>query len=460
VRGRLSVVVAAIALLANACAWGQTGGNAARNSSNPIEHGLTTANIGDLELAWQADGPAREPVINSRYVFTTLGGLLHAYALDGPESPIGADRCAGTPATCQPVWSASFGGVPSNPVVDGDQVFVVSYESGHWKLSAFDANATSCQVSCVPRWTATWGAPALAQTVEGHSIAVADGRVYVQTDPDPGQTGSYVTVFDAAGVTGCQSGPPRTCSPLFRAVTDTQTFVPPAVVNQRLFVAATGRTLVFDGSGQTGCSAGICAPLYTLATRNAAGVSIIGSTAYAGSETELMAFDANGAQGCTGTPPVCAPLWIGALSGDARGRPTVAAGQIFVSVFGSNAATAPAIEAFDAEGANGCTGSPVPVCQPRWAITRASAPGTITNHVSATPAVLLVSGFRFGSPSGYPRIVAFDIAGNLGCSGTPKRCTALAEVSAGTAGGMSPAAVAFGHVASTNNPGPLQVFTP
>lgn len=463
--GRSVVLIIAIAFVATACAWGQAGGNAARNGGNPFEPGLTTDNVDQLALAWQADNAAQVdagPVMNAKYVFTTEFGFVNAYAAGGPASAAGATHCSGSPSVCTPVWfaRASSSAPASAPVVSGDRLFVSAFADGLWSLLAYDADPASCPATangCEPLWTGRWGTSPQPRSTP--SIAVSDGRVYVATPPDAAGGDAYVTVFDEAGINRCSAGPPRTCSPLFQATTDKETIVPPAVAAGRLFVQGTDATLVFDAAGQTGCNNGSCSPLYRLASGAARGVSLFGTTAYAATGTVLMAFDATCATGCAGSPIVCQPKWTAMLGALTEGdTPTVSNGKVFVVALG-DALADPALKAFDAAGVQGCGGSPV-LCEPLFDVARASMAG-VSNHLSATPSVLVMSGWSvipFNPPILTQTLKTFDLSGSTNCSGTPKRCSPLSTSSVGTDIGISSPAVAFGRIALSDSAGHLKVF--
>jgi hypothetical protein len=463
--GRTIALAAALGLVTTACAWGQVGGNAGRNSANPFETVLTPDNVGDVAPRWRADNATQagnQPVMDARYVFTAGLGSLNAYAIDGPASPAGASRCSGTPVVCAPVWSASIPTVSvSSPAVSGDTVFAGAAIEGQWVLYAFAAGATSCPGGCLPKWTATF-ATADDEPRTTASIAVDGGRVFVATPPVTDSDLGHVTAFDERGVTGCSAGPPRRCSPLFSVETTVSFAAAPviAVASGRLFVESVDATSVFDAAGVQGCSAGACAPLYRLATGSAAGVVVSGTTGYAViGRTQLAAFDATGAVGCTGSPRTCAPRWTAPLAAPQRGHEiAVSNGKVVVAEAG-DPPNGLALEAFDAAGQQGCGGAPV-VCTARWSATRAAVPGDVL-RLAATPTLLFVGGWTV-IPSNpvilRQHLTAFDVAGTRNCSGAPVRCTSLSTDEFGTDHGFDGLAVAFGRVAMTDTLGHLKVF--
>ncbi len=460
---RIFTVAIAVAFVATACAWGQAGGNAARNRANPFEPGLTLDNVGNLQLAWQANGLRSEPVMTDKYLYsTTLDGYLNAYAAGGPASAEGASRCTGSPVVCTPVWFSRVSQYTPGAeiVVDGDQVFVSAFTDGQWSLVALDANPMSCPDTtsgCAPSWTGHLAGPSGLPTP--YAMAVADGRVYVLHLPSAGGGNAFVVAFDERGVMNCTVGPPRSCTPLFRVdVGSNPGIVPPmAGAAGRIIISRIGpQTLVFDAAGQSGCSNGICTALYGLSAPW--DVSVSGTTAYSASAGTLMAFDATGATGCAGTPRVCQPKWTGTLpSGlEFADPPTVSNGKVLVAQTAFRFTEA-GIVAFDAAGTQGCTGSPA-VCQPLWSVNWLETSGEM-NHISATPTLAIVSGWtnRSFAPFTVQTLKTFDLAGNRNCTATPKLCTALSTLAAGNDQYSEIPAVAFGRVAVRDLAG-IKVF--
>ncbi len=93
------------------------------------------------------------------------------------------------------------------------------------------------------------------------------------------------------------------------------------------------------------------------------GVVYVGET-----NGNLDAYDANGASNCSGTPNQCSPLWTGSTPGNGgTSAPAVANGVVYI--VSSDGAT---LSAFDAAGATNCSGNPK-VCQPLW--TAPTTPG-------------------------------------------------------------------------------------
>jgi outer membrane protein assembly factor BamB len=116
----------------------------------------------------------------------------------------------------------------------------------------------------------------------------------------------------------------------------------------------------------------------------------------------LEAFDAGGVKGCSGTPKTCAPRWT-ASTGGAVDSLNVSNGVVYV---GTHAGT---LAAFDAAGVNGCAGTPT-TCNPLWQATAVSGDS------------IAVAGKWVYAPTIDGHVKAFDAAGVNGCSGTPKQC--------------------------------------
>ena len=172
----------------------------------------------------------------------------------------------------------------------------------------------------------------------------------------------------------------------------------------------------FSASGTSGCAGmpPLCLPLWQAVVgvngaQNQSGPAVVsGSVFVYGTDGNLYSFDAAGATNCSGVPRICSPLWQAHVDGNPNQSPTVVNGVVYVT----SAADGGRLEAFDAAGTTGCTGSPK-ICSPIWTST------TIGN--AAFGAVTVVNGIAY-VPDG--NIYAFDATGNS-CSGVPKVCTPL-----------------------------------
>jgi hypothetical protein len=189
----------------------------------------------------------------------------------------------------------------------------------------------------------------------------------------------------------------------------------PAVANGTVVATAFGSPLLaFDANGVSGCSGTptVCAPLWRSGPDDGVtDLTVAGGRVYQGSRSSaagLLVYDLAGRQGCSGTPIVCAPLWTGVTSDPSEpvGPPSVANGVAYL-VSGDD------LWAFDASGTTGCGGTPT-VCAPLWS---AAIPGGARRG----PAVV-ANGRVFVGSDGLPQTFGFDAAGVTRCSGTPKIC--------------------------------------
>jgi hypothetical protein len=458
-RTKVAPLVALVALLAltAGCDWTQYGGNAARTGANPDDDTLTTANIGSVAYSWRpGSGASEQSAMTDTMLYVAVSGALYA-------TPTTGGTCGGSPRSCASAWSAHVaGGAISAPVIDGDRVFVMWDTGTQWTVAGYDAlgrGDCSGPAGCRPLWTGTFGtAPASAFAPK---LAVADGKVYASgMGAGPvGTTPANLAVFDAAGSTGC-TGTPVTCQPLFAYTASTSTYVYPAVADGRLYAGAVddSAVLVFDANGQSGCSRGVCSPLFRLRTDGRSPVSVSGGVAYAAVGQRLLAFDAAGATGCTGSPLTCTARWTGTLTGSADGTfdaPLVVAGRVYVGERLPGGSTLGA-EVFDATGTTGCSGSPK-VCSQLWLV---SAPTGATIRLGASKNLLFASTWNVNPGVTLEgKLVAYDLAGVQGCTGTPKTCAPLKQWSLGQVDGIGGPTVAHGRVAvSAGAFGPVEVF--
>ena len=331
---------------------------------------LWTATVETAASIGLAGNPSSPDVDGSIVYVGSTNGQLKAF------SATGTTNCSGTPTVCTPLWTGATGGpILSSPTTSATAVFVGSTDT---KLYAFDkAGVTNCTGSpkaCLPLWTGkTAGAIDDSPALSGTSVYVgsADGSVYA---------------FNAPGTTNC-SGTPSVCTPLWRGVTGaTITTSSPAVAGGSLYIGSTNGILsVFDAAGVTGCSGStvVCNPMWKAST----GASIVGSPAVAGgvvyigsTNAKLYAIDAAGVTNCTGSPKSCAPLWTATTGGAVRSSPAVANGLVFV---GSDDHY---VRAFDAAGSASCSGTPKS-CQSLWA---ASTAGTVSSSPTVAQGTLFV----------------------------------------------------------------------
>lgn len=205
------------------------------------------------------------------------------------------------------------------------------------------------------------------------------------------------------------------CQPLWKD--PTPSLGEPAIAAGRVYVPryTSGSSIspgvdVYDEAGVTGCTGSpkVCQPEFSLAAAsNGSEVSVSEGQAYvrapSTSSSLLEAFDANGVTGCTGTPVVCQPLWsAGAPPVDSRSNnpPTVADGRVMVVGGGD-------IGVYAATAAS-CAGTP-PTCLDYVDTLVASQTSPVVTNG------LVVTGNQI-----------FDVAGIAGCSGSPvTQCSPL-----------------------------------
>jgi hypothetical protein len=153
--------------------------------------------------------------------------------------------------------------------------------------------------------------------------------VYVGSDDNK------LYAFDATGMAGC-SGSPRTCAPLWTAITGSAILSPPTIANGVIYVGSNdGKLYALDAAGVSGCSGSpkTCTPLWTAATGGwiQSSPAVANGVVYVGSDDKkLYAFDATGMAGCSGSPRTCAPLWTGSTGWDIYSSPAVSNGRIYV----------------------------------------------------------------------------------------------------------------------------------
>lgn len=314
-------------------------------------------------------------------------------------------------------------------------------------LEAFDANgAADCTGSpnqCSPLWTAPTG---VIDTTT--APAVANGVVYIVSSTEAVSVPVPPTLyaFDANGLTNC-SGTPKVCQPLWTAPLDTggaccAIAESPNVTNGVVYVSTyqtpslppngpAGTVEAFDASGVTNCSGTptVCAPLWI--TASDVGYSppaVANGVLYAVGVDTLDAFSANGTTNCSGSPTVCQPMWTATLDTSPTSistvSPAVSGGIVYAQSSTFN------LDAFDANGVTNCSGTPT-TCAPLWTATE-------------TGLDAVASGIVYGYTGANFALSAFDAKGVTNCSGTPKTCTPLWSYS--LTGPVGPVSVANGLV--------------
>jgi outer membrane protein assembly factor BamB len=401
-RGALLV---ALVLFAAGCDWTSYGYGNGNTHYNPTESAIGVGNVASLQVAWTTGASdqtfSSSPAIANGLVYIGAS-QLYAYSANGSTG------CSGTPKTCSPVWyadpSGGLGGsIDSSPAVKNGVVYV-GFDTD---LYAYDAKgSTGCTGSpklCEPLWTASAGVGRFTS-----SPKVVNGVVYAGADD------GKVYAFDAAGSTGCSGSPVKTCAPLWTAATGGSGGATAAVVNGVVYVGADdGKVYAFDAAGSTGCSGTpvkTCAPLWTAATGGpiTGAPAVTNGVVYVGAQDgKLYAFDALGSTGCSGGPKTCVPLWTADVGVFAVTSPAVANGVVFIgsdAIYGG-----PSLQAFDANGSTGCSGTPK-TCVPLW------GSANLGEFRVSSPAVANGVVFIGGEETKFYAFRA-DGAGCSGCSG-------------------------------------------
>ncbi len=223
---------------------------------------------------------------------------------------------------------------------------------------------------------------------------VANGVTYV------GAADGNLSAFDAAGIKGCSAGPPKTCAPLWTGAVGVGALrTSPAVAGGVVYIQGRDTLVAFDANGVNGCTSGppvTCAPLWTSVSLGdvRSSPTVAGGMVFTTGSNGLLAFDAAAVSGCAGTPKVCSPVWSASFVPGWDASPTVAAGRVFV-------AGATSVAAFDAAGVSGCLNQ---LCAPLWSV----------NGSYSSPAVVGGTVFLAGGDHG---LAAFDAAGVTHCMG-------------------------------------------
>jgi hypothetical protein len=426
----ISLAVLAVGLLAGGCDWYGFGNGSQNNGDNAFDTSITPANVSTLSAQFSATDGAPfvipQAVVNGiLYVDSTVNGL-EAYSASGTSG------CSGSPAVCAPLWSYADSVGLTGIMVTNGAVYLTA-PSG---VEAFDASGqTNCSGTptvCQPLWTASG---------TFSPVTVANGTVYVTSS-------DTLDAFDESGSQNC-SGAPKVCKPIWTASNAFGTVTVSAgiaYVESNVTESANGGGFVgFDANGIQGCSGSpkVCTPVRQYATNypvNGGGVVASGSSLYVATlyvpmprqlpAGDIEAFDANGKVGCGGILTTCTPIWTNPavspggslLVGDGSvfetepgtfgiGAVNINTGEGEFVLSAVNGLSAQAIggsvfyavdsnrvNAYDAGGSSGCSGSSPPTCTPLW-----SVPGT--NAIVANGIVYVST----TNPSGGQKVVAYGL---------------------------------------------------
>ena len=437
-------MLSVLAISANACTWAQYKYGSGHSGYNPDETTISVSNVNHLGAVWRAplhQVQGSSPTVANGTVY--LGGDSALFAFDA-----GGKRGCSTssPPTCSPLWQGVMEGDQfASPAVVGGVAYAVSESPG--QLHAFDAaGAVGCTGTpkiCSPLWSAGQTYDANHQAWVGDDLysspVVANGVVYVQ-----GTTALFA--YDAAGKRNC-SGTPRVCVPLWRTH-DSGIFTPAAPVVANGFVYAglgNGEIGAYDAQGAQGCGGTpkICSPqriLLRQGTNMISSPAIVNGVLYVGGDV-LSAYDVSSTAHCTGTPLTCMPIWTASTGAYIGASPSVANGVVYVGSYNTN------FYAFDAAGLRNCGGVPK-VCNPLWFASTGS--GQYVESPAAIANGLVYVGAEDGT------LLAFDAAGRTGCNAG--RCFPIWSVGTGQSFMTSGAAVVDGTVYWTGADSVLRAY--
>jgi outer membrane protein assembly factor BamB len=247
--------------------------------------------------------------------------------------------------------------------------------------------------------------------------------------------GNPIRAFDVAGVDGCSGASPRACTPQWKL----DTFGAPDVIGKALYAGL----IAYDADGATNC--GGTPKTCTRVWNEGVGSVPAGPTnpdamhfdffrgflAHGGEYVGLTAYDTP----CPPIPADCPLRWgtgSDALGGGANGGvldgPAVADTRVFAAY--SPVGQPATLRAFD-----GTAGSAPQL----WSATLDGAGGT---GIAVAEGVLVVG----SNASGGSKLEGFDAAGVVSCSGVPKTCQPLWVTDAVVGGGDSAPAIANGVV--------------
>jgi outer membrane protein assembly factor BamB len=277
----------------------------------------------------------------ANFLVRTNWAKFHFDATNSGANPYENEISPANVSGLKTAWSeSSTSSIASSPAVYNGVVYVGAQFAG---LKAYSASGGTLL------WTGT-----TAAQIHTSSPAVVNGVVYVAA------TDNKLYAFKAAGCSAV------TCQPLWTAAignnsNDDQSS--PTVANGVVYVAS-GSTL--DAFSTTSHALLWSAPNVSDGWAPAVvnGVVYIGG---GGVPAGIVAFSANGTTGCSGTPLVCKPLWVGDAGSTAISSPAVVKGVVYV---GANTN----LYAFSASGCGTTT------CQPLWH-------SGLSNFVSSSPAV-------------------------------------------------------------------------
>jgi hypothetical protein len=395
--------VVAIALATAGCNvdWQQLGFDAAHSGSSS-DTSVSASSLANFDARWSSEtsgvfGGTSGPVVAGGVTYWSAG-YVDAFDRTGKE-----------------LWSAQNAFFAGTPAIDGGHVYATELLGGN--LDVFDAAGnTNCTgpapKTCTPLWTAPVSASQDARAAVFYNY---NGLVYGTS-----ATGGIWAV-DGGGMLGC-GGTPKTCHALMTGTTDSSNSSDVTLANGLVYIVSGSDLDVFDATGHQNCSGypATCTPLwrgtgFAASSGTPIRPTVADGTVYVtGDDGTIAAFDAAGAQNCSGTPAVCSPLWKTQTLG--LGAATVAHGLLYAGSTDGN------VYVFDAGGQQQCAGTPT-VCAPLWH----AAAGARLSTAAPTVAngLLYVGGGTLTNSAQISDVYAFDAAGATSCSGVPKSCSPL-----------------------------------
>ena len=337
---RGNVVIAAIAALAGLAvpsataaasgapppSWPQARYNAAAAGYNPHETQLSAHNVS--KLVTRAVAPlgqsyaAAAPVVADGMVFIT------AYSIPATSAELEAfPESCGAPhgLSCSPVWTATVGDVAPSSVAVADGKVFVNTEGGPENLtqmlSAYSVHCGTGGASCSPIWTATFH----GRSYESVAPTVAGGVVYVPV-------GKVGRAFLNAYPVNCSTH----CHPLWRGTMVDGAEASAAVGDGYVFVTDYDAQLY---AFKVGCARGgnLCSPAWSgsVGENGPRGPAVDDGLVFVGSQNgDLYAFNA---RGCGTVQSACPPVWVDVTARlkNILADPAVAYGLVFVTDYGN-----------------------------------------------------------------------------------------------------------------------------
>jgi len=347
---------------------------------NATEHIISTANVGNLALAWSSTTNG-QPMTGTPVL---ARGILYVSRQDGWLLAFDATGCSSPP--CAPLWKGKTGPeLETGAAVANGVVFVGGYGD---RLYAFDA-AGCGTATCSPLWTSITlpgeinGAPNVVNGVvyfggadrvwafsaNGCGSATCSplwhGKAHYRIsgmDNTPAVSGGTLYIGSNEGnlyaydAHGCGS---TTCDELWKSPQYTGIYTSPAVDDGFVFVSQYSHSLMAFPAG--GCAATTCLPAWTapVGSGTVSSAAVADGTLYVGSDDHrLYAFAEAGCGAAT-----CPRLWRTDATGDQIwSSPTVANGVVYAGSFDGM------IYAWDAAGCGSAT------CSPLWSSPATGGP--------------------------------------------------------------------------------------